>query len=97
MFPPTSRYAGIPIAKWIDPARREVAYLRRRFVPQPESIVAPIEHAVVQGDRLDNVTARYLRDPEQFWRLCDANRAMIPDDLVRMPGRRLRIPIPIGA
>jgi hypothetical protein len=97
MFPPTSRYADIAIATRIDPTGREVAYLRRRFVPAPEALFAPIEHVVVQRDRLDNVTARYLRDPEQFWRLCDANRAMIPADLTTEPGRRLRIPMPIGA
>ena len=34
-----------------------------------------------QGDRLDNIAARYLGDPEQFWRICDANGAMRPDEL----------------
>jgi hypothetical protein len=97
MFPPTSRYAGIAIATWTDPTGREIAYLRRRFVPLPETLVAPIEHVVVQGNRLDNVTAAYLRDPEQFWRLCDANRATWPDDLTAELGRRLRIPLPAGA
>jgi hypothetical protein len=54
------------------------------------------EHVVVQGDRLDNITARYLSDPEQFWRVCDANAAMRPDELTEEPGRRLRITLPEG-
>jgi hypothetical protein len=53
------------------------------------------EHEVTQGDRLDNITHRYLGDPEQFWRLCDANGAMRPEEL-EVPGRRLRITLPDG-
>ena len=36
---------------------------------------------MIDGDRLDNVSAQYLGDPEQFWRLCDANNAMEPEEL----------------
>ena len=54
------------------------------------------EHVVGQGDRLDNITARYLGDPEQFWRVCDANRAMRPEELTEEIGRRLRITLPEG-
>jgi len=52
------------------------------------------EHAVTEGDRLDNVTARYLGDPEQFWRLGDANTEMRADELTTEVGRRLSIPLP---
>jgi hypothetical protein len=51
---------------------------------------------VTQGERLDNITARYLDDPQQFWRICDANRAMRPGDLTAGIGRRLRITLPEG-
>ncbi len=53
------------------------------------------EHTVTQGDRLDNVTAHYLGDPEQFWRVCDANNAMRPAELEEV-GRRVRITLPEG-
>ena len=55
-----------------------------------------LEHVVTQGERLDNITAQYLDDPEQFWRVCDANRAMCPDELTEEVGRRLRITLPEG-
>ena len=45
------------------------------------------------GDRLDNITANYLGDPEQFWLLCDANNAMHPDELTAQIGQKLRIPL----
>lgn len=95
-FPPTSRYAAIETATLEDASGRAIIYLRRRFVPPPERFSLLQEHVVKQGERLDNVTARYLDDPEQFWRICDANRAMRPDELTETVGRRLRITLPEG-
>jgi len=94
-FPPTSRYALTEVATLEDAQGREVAYLRRRFLPQPERFALLRTHLVVQGDRLDNVMASYLGDPEQFWRVADANRTMRPDDLMTV-GRLLRITLPEG-
>lgn len=95
-FSPSSRYSGIAIATYETPGAKPVAYLLRRFVPPPEDFVLLVQHAVKQGERLDNVTAAFLDDPLQFWRICDANRAMRPEDLVAVPGRILRITLPQG-
>jgi len=95
-FPETSRYHGIERTTRETPEGRVVSYLRRRFVPSPARFSLLQEHIVVQSDRLDNVTAQHLGDPEQFWRLCDANNAMRPDDLTAEIGRRLRITLPEG-
>ena len=95
-FPPTSRYYNIETATVKAQDGRTVIYIRRRFVPPPERFSLLQEHVVVQGDRLDNVTARYLGDPEQFWRVCDSNGAMRPDELTETIGRRLRITLPEG-
>ena len=95
-FGPNSRYHDTEVAKLEAPDGRIVAYLRRRFVPQPESLALIAEHLVRQGDRLDNVAATYLGDPEQFWRIADANRAMAPEELTDGPGTRLRITLPAG-
>lgn len=95
-FPPTSRYYAVETAIFIGPGRKPRIYLRRRFVPQPERFALLTEHVVTEGDRLDRVTDAYLGDPEQFWQLCDANRAVRPDELTEVPGRRLRITLPEG-
>jgi hypothetical protein len=92
MFPVTSRYSSIEIAKFVTSDEQEIAYLRRRFLPNTDAI-AQAEYSITEGDRLDNITARYLGDPEQFWRLCDANNAMQPDELTAEVGRRLVIPL----
>ena len=50
-------------------------------------------HLVADGDRLDLLAHRYLGDPELFWRICDANRALRPEELTREAGRVLGIPL----
>jgi hypothetical protein len=98
MFEPTSRYYNI------ETATREttdengethaVAYKRRRFLPPAGSLTVLAEHTVLQGERLDIITARYIGDPQAFWRVADANDAMNPDDLTSEPGASLKIPVP---
>jgi len=96
LFPPTSRYHGIDTARLSGADGAVVIYVRRRFLPQADSLAMLQEHLVADGERLDNITALYLGDPEQFWRLCDANNAMRPDELTETTGRRLRITLPEG-
>ena len=94
VFPPTSRYHQTPIATLKLPDGREVAHLKRRLVPPPERFALLQEHAVSEGERLDHIAARYLGDPEQYWRICDANGAIRPDELLEPVGRRIRITLP---
>ena len=93
LFPVTSRYHGIDTDTLETVEGRTITYLRRRFVPQPEGFTVIQEHSVIESDRLDNLSSHYLGDPEQFWRLCDANNAMHPAELTAEIGRRLRIPM----
>jgi hypothetical protein len=95
-FPATSRYYQIETATLETAERKIIVYVRRRFVPSSDRFELLLEHTVVQGDRLDNITAKYLGDPEQFWRVCDANNAMQPDELTSVIARRLRITLPEG-
>lgn len=95
-FPPTSRYALTPTASFVRADGTPVTYLKRRFVPAPENLALLQWHRVVQNERLDNIAAKYLGDPEQFWRLCDANRALRPEELTGTIGKKLRITLPEG-
>jgi hypothetical protein len=95
-FPATSRYHGIKTTTRETVEEKTVVYLRRRFVPRSERFVLLQEHTVTQGERLDNIASKYLGDPGQFWRLCDANDAMRPDELTETVGRRIRITLPEG-
>jgi len=95
-FPPNSRYHGVAVTLLEQKNQEPIAYLKRRFVPPPDKFSVVQEHTVVQGDRLDNLAARYLGDAELYWRLCDANGAVRPDELTETPGTTVAITLPEG-
>ena len=97
MFDRTSRYYDIETAtltvKDAAGEQRVVAYKRRRIIPRDVDTATLVAHTVSQGERLDLITARYLGDPTQFWRVCDANNVFRPDEL-EVPGRVVKIDMP---
>ena len=94
MFEPTSRYYTLETATITNSEGSVTAYKRRRFLPPGEAMPLLVEVTVTQGDRLDLITNRILGDPQQFWRVCDANNAMNPTDLTVELARVLRVPVP---
>jgi hypothetical protein len=96
LFPPNSRYHSSETATLVGSDGRQIVYLRRRFVPPAERFDLLLEHFVTEGDRLDNLAATYLGDPELFWRIADANNAMRAAELTDEIGRALRITLPEG-
>jgi hypothetical protein len=96
LFAMNSRYVGIDTSTLVSADGTTTAYVLRRFIPQPDQLAQLQQHTVVQGDRLDVLAAQYLGDPQLFWRICDANGAMRPEDLVSTVGRTLRICLPAG-
>lgn len=98
MFDTTSRYSGLDTATITVPDAsgdtRDVRYVRRRIIASTANQTTLVEHTVAQGERLDRITARYLGDPTQFWRLCDSNNVLVPEELeetgaviaIAMPG-----------
>src|SRR5262245_39433712 len=93
---PTSRYFALEQKTLERPDGTTTRYLSRRFVPHPDRFALLQEHLVLQGERPDHVAFQYLADPEQFWRICDANGCLHPDELTATPGRRIRITLPEG-
>lgn len=93
-LPPSSRYFGLDTRTFVTPDGVEVPYIPRRILPDPARLADLDEHVVAQGERLDTIAARTLGDPELFWRLCDGNRVLRPEDLTARIGRRLRVTLP---
>ncbi len=89
MFFKGSRYADVGEDQITDSQGREIRYKTIRFIPETR---AQMGHSVSQGERLDHIAHRYYRDPDRFWRICDANRALWPDDLIAEAGRTILIP-----
>ena len=94
MFNSTSRYYTLETAIHSTPDGREIIYVRRRFLPRSEEQTLLVEVEVSDTDRLDLIAHRTLGDPEQFWRIADANDAMNPADLTAEPGEVVRVAIP---
>lgn len=94
--PITSRYYGIETTQFTTTDGRVVTYIQRRFLPSPDLFAPLQEHIVTDGDRPDTIADHYLGDALQFWRICDANNAMRPDDLTATIGSTVLITLPAG-
>ncbi len=95
-YPQNSRYHGVATRTTLGADGTLHVHLKRRFVPAPENLSVMQVHKETQGDRLDQLAHQYLGDPELFWRICDGNLAMRPDDLTKDIGRSLSITLPEG-
>jgi len=95
-FSPSSRYYGLPTAQFTFEDGRTVVFVTRRFLPPVENFAVIQLTVVAADDRLDNIAARHIGDPELSWRICDANGAMQPEALVATIGATLDITLPEG-
>ncbi|MBN1511745.1 MAG: hypothetical protein JXB13_07005 [Phycisphaerae bacterium] len=93
MFFKGSRYATVETLDWTDSDERVIRFKATRFITTPAAVTA---QTVCSADRLDLLAHHHFRDAERFWRICDANVAMWPDDLLRPVGRRIEIPASEG-
>jgi hypothetical protein len=89
MFFKGSRYEKVATATYTDPSGRQIQYKLVRLIPPTP---AEMGHQVAPLERLDQIAYRYYRDPERFWRICDANVALWPPDLVAESGRIISVP-----
>jgi hypothetical protein len=90
MFSKESRYYNLEDAS-IESGGRIISYRKRRFLPDGDDMALLQEITVSQGDRLDRITAKVGGDPEQYWRICDANNVMHPLELTNETGTTVRI------
>lgn len=90
MFAKESRYYDLEDAA-IESEDRTISYKRRRFLPDGNDMALLQEITVSEGDRLDRIAAKVGGDPEQYWRICDANNVMHPLELTNEPGTIVRI------
>ena len=91
MFFKGSRYADVQTLSYTDSKGRVLRYKNVRLIEEPSKYKT---HRTIEGERLDLIAERYYRDPERFWRICDANLADWPADLVSEAGRKIEIPLP---
>ena len=92
MFFRGSRYEVIPGAELVTDEGRTIRYKRVRFVPATTGL---LPYRTKAEERLDHIAFQAYGDAEQFWRICDANLALRPDELTEEPGARLLLPVPV--
>jgi len=95
LFAANSRYQGAGTSTLTTAGGQTVVYVQRRFVPQASSFAVLQQYTVQQGDRLDNMAAQLLGDPQLYWRLCDANGALRPQE-IEVQGLVLNVTLPQG-
>jgi hypothetical protein len=78
MSSPGSRYAKLGTYTVVTETGVTVTATR---LPVPEAGALRGFHRRLEGQRLDLIANHYLTDPTAFWRICDANGAMVPDAL----------------
>jgi len=91
VFSATSRYRSLTPYTVKDHRGRQVSVVP--VPPDPEEGLLGI-HVLLQGQRLDLLAALYLSDPAAFWRICERNEVMLPEDLTEAP--EIEIPGRLG-
>jgi hypothetical protein len=82
-----SRYRNLPPYTVQDRRGRTVKVLPPAADPR-EGLLGI--HALREGERLDHLAAKYLRDNAGFWRIAEKNGAMHPEQLSEQ--REIEIP-----
>jgi hypothetical protein len=89
MFANGSRYQKMSTYETTDAQGRAVKAV---VLPLPTQPRVAAEHVLRERQRLDLLAAQFLEDATAFWRLCDVNNGMHPDEL-RVIGKRILIPV----
>ncbi|HKX90965.1 MAG TPA: hypothetical protein VJM15_00855 [Sphingomicrobium sp.] len=94
MNDPDGRYARCEIRYRVGPDGKPVAFLSRRFLPDPAGLRLAGHVRMEAGDRLDLLSARVQGSSAAWWRIADAARIIHPDELEEPPLQRLGVPLP---
>ncbi len=74
MFTKHSRYAKLPELVATDATGHAVTSKALRLLPET---TGTFQHTVQENDRLDHLAYHYYKQPQKWWRICDANPAVL--------------------
>ena len=89
MLFPGSRYAATEIVEAPAPDGTQRPALGSRRIPVTPGV---FEYVVRDGERLDQLAARFYNDPRKYWLILDANPGELDPLRLMRPGRRIQIP-----
>jgi len=90
-----SRYRDVKLRVRIATDGSVETYVGRRIIPALDRYAVLGRHKVAGDDRIDRIAAEAFGDPEQYWRICDANGDSDPGAAAGPDGRLLVIPLPL--
>lgn len=97
-YPRSSRYHDAGIGVYVQDDGTEVRYVKRRLLPplqhDDDATDDTFTHTVGSGERVDHLGQQYFGDPDQWWRIADANPVLDPAELTAEPGARIAVPLP---
>jgi len=93
MFFPGSRYSAMTPYTYTLANGNQVI-LTRLPAPGVQAVLGYYRRS--NGDRLDQIAGHFLTDATQFWHICDANGAMVPDALAARNLIGIPIDAPVG-
>lgn len=77
----TSRYSNSKILTYKNDSGKEILYKERRFISRNQTL--DLEDIKIEPyERLDNVSARVIGDPLQYWRICDSRIIFSPLEVI---------------
>lgn len=93
MFSKISRYRSLPDLVTVDEEGRARTSKALRLLPD-----APGDflHTVEDGDRLDHLAYKYYKQPRDWWRIADANPAILAPRELLGDDPRVRVRIPVA-
>jgi hypothetical protein len=94
MNDPDGRYAKAEVRTRMGRNGKEVTYLARRFLPDPDALTIAGVVAAEPGDRIDLFSARVQGVSTAWWRIADAHRLLHPQSLEEPQLQRLKVPLP---
>jgi nucleoid-associated protein YgaU len=84
-----SRYVRTQVITPVNSTGTAPRVLDKRAIPETPGVITYI---VVEGERLDQLAARFYGDATKYWLILDANPDCLnPFELLR-PGQQIRIP-----
>jgi hypothetical protein len=92
---PNSRYARQVVQVFTGPDGEVVPYIGRRVIPVMDRYQVLDRHRTLTAERVDQVADDFYGDPQQYWRICDANGVERPAETCEPVARLLVIPSPL--
>ena len=89
MFFKDSRYEKVQnyLCKRVDGSM--VLLKKKRSIPDTKKKMI---HTVQEGERTDQLSNRYYKDPLKYHKLADGNSQMNPELLLEKPGKKILVP-----